>query len=85
MSGKSNFFSKGKKYIKIRYNKIMFAFFGTAMALPPAVFNNCKGSCSNCYNCLISGTPIVVLVFVSLGRKLYPFKNSRKKQISNNH
>lgn len=85
MSGKRNFLSKGRRYLQVRYNKIMFGLFGTAMALPPALFSNCKGSCGNCYNCLISGTPLAVLVIVSIGRKIWPFKKSVKNKFLMTH
>ena len=70
MSGKSNFLSKGLSSIKNKYNKIKFGLFGTSLALPSPLINNCNGSCSNCYRCLVSGTPIVIILLLVIFRKI---------------
>ncbi len=79
MSGKSNFFSKGLSYIKKRYNKIKFGLFGTSLALPALLFNNCKGSCSICYGCLASGTPIIIMISLLIYRKFSPLRYFKTK------
>lgn len=79
MPGKSNFFSKGLSYIKKRYNKIKFSLFGASMALPTILVNNCPGSCSNCYRCLVAGTPLVILIILLIYRKFAPIRYLKQK------
>jgi len=79
MPGKSNFFPKGLGYIKKGYNKIKFGLFGTSLALPALLFNNCKGSCSSCFGCLVSGTPIAILIILLIYRKFSPLRYLKQK------
>ena len=69
------------KFIQSKYNKIKFALFGTSLALPSLLFNNCKGSCSSCYGCLISGTPLLILITLLIYRKISSLRYLKSKPL----
>ena len=81
MSVKSNFLSKGLSSVKEQYQKIKFGLFGTSLALPSLLISNCTGSCSNCYRCLVSGTPLVILLLLLIYRKISPKRYLKSKNI----
>jgi len=70
MSAKCDFISKGRIFIRKGINRIRFGLFGTSLALPALIFNNCSGSCGNCYKCLASATPLIVVAAILSSRKL---------------
>jgi hypothetical protein len=87
MSARCNFISKGGILLRKGVNKISFGLLGTSIALPPLVFNNCTGSCANCYSCLVSIAPVVVVSAVVLGKKMRKPKGSEQESLAeiNNH
>jgi len=76
MPARCNFISKGRIFIRKGFNKIRFGLFGTSLALPALIFNNCNGSCGNCYRCLASATPLFVMAAILLTRRIRNHKKA---------